>query len=175
MTFSKEEAHWSSFRSAVAGLQNALIELSFSDEAETERSSADRELYGNDVNSCTYNNLRDAAPAGNKRPQSISDDLCNEDATTHYYPHYFTKDRWQSGNTEIEKSHRHLELIGLEEIEMNNNVGNEDIPPTHSPTQSSNATVALSITTQQLAEMRLKLALTESERDELEFRLMQGG
>ena len=43
-----------------------------------------------------------------------------------------------------------------------------------SSVHSSHATMdALSITAQQLSETRLKLALIESERDELEFQLMQ--
>lgn len=181
MTLSKEEAHWSSFRSAVAGLQHALTALSFSVEADTKcSSSTERERHVDDVNSSTKYDRRNTAPR-NRQPQSGSNDPCNEDATTHYHSHYLFKDRWDDGNIEMDESrHRHLELIGLEEVEkgacsMNNHVGNERIPPPHSSVQSSHATVALSMTTQQLAETRLKLALTESERDELEFRLMQGG
>lgn len=183
MTFSKEEAHWSSFRSAVAGLQHSLRELSFSVEAKTERcGSAVRGRLVDDANSSIKYDGRSTAPR-NRQPQSGSDDLCNEDATTHHHPHYYLiKDRWDDENIEIDESRcQHLELIGLEEVtrgacSMNNHVGNECIVhPPHSSVQSSHATVALSIAAQQLAEARLKLALTESERDELEFRLMQGG
>ena len=38
---------------------------------------------------------------------------------------------------------------------------------------SQNTNAQLSIATQELAEMKLRLALTEMERDELEFELMQ--
>jgi hypothetical protein len=91
------------------------------------------------------------------------------------------QNRWVGGNIEINRSqHRHLELIGLEGVDKseysreNHHVSDELTPPDHSSAHSSRATIALSMAAQQLAETRLKLALTESERDEFEFRLMQG-
>lgn len=82
---------------------------------------------------------------------------------------------------------RHLELIGMEEVDrsicsVNNktnlsshdNTNNYNNPTnTNAMSHASQNTNALSIATQELAEMKLKLALTESERDELEFELMQ--
>lgn len=174
VTLSKEEAHWSSFRSAAAGVQHVLTGLSFSDEAEMERSSghASKELYGSNVNSSSAS----SHDAQRTKPQS---GLCDERATQHYHPPQdISKNRWDGGNIEISESHRHLELLGLEEVDKsaysrNNHVGNELIPPTHSSAHSSHATNSLSIAVQQLVETRLKLALTESERDELDFQLMQ--
>jgi len=169
VTFSKEEAHWSSFRSAVAGLQHALTELSYSAEVKMERTSTGCELYGSDVNSSSTSSRN----APKNKLQSILDDVCNK-------PQDVSENRWDGGNIEINRSlHRHLELFGLEEVDKseysreNHHDGNELAPPAHSSAHSSHATIALSMASQQLAETRLKLALTESERDELEFRLMQ--
>ena len=85
---------------------------------------------------------------------------------------------FQSGD--CANSHQQLELIGLEEVTTNeyhrNNCQCDNKVEQHaqSSAHSSHATMdALSITVQQLAETRLKLALTESERDEMEFQLMQ--
>jgi hypothetical protein len=176
VTLSKEEAHWSSFRSAVAGLQHALTELSYSVEVKMERTSTGRELYGSDVNSSSTSSRN----APRNKPQSILDDLCNENANPCDHPQDISKNRWDGGNIEINRSlHRHLELIGLEEVDKseysreNDHDSNELAPPAHSSPHSSHATTALSMASQQLAETKLKLALTESERDELEFRLMQ--
>lgn len=133
-----EEAYWSSFRSAVAGLQRALTEL------------------GSNV---------DSNSASIRNPQSHPQDL--------------PTNQWSVSTIEELNSpnpHRHLELIGLEELDKsaygrNNHVGNEVGQHAHSSTHSSQQT--LSIAAHQLAKIRLKLALTESERDELEFKLMQ--
>ena len=85
-------------------------------------------------------------------------------------------------------NHQYLELIGMEEVDRNicsvNNKANlsshDNTTTCNNPTNAnaimshaSQNTNALSIATQELAEMKLKLALTESERDELEFELMQ--
>jgi hypothetical protein len=178
VTFSKEEAHWSSFRSAVAGLQHVLTELSYSAEVKMERTSTGRELYGRDVNSSSASSRN----APTNEPQSIVDDVCDENSIPCDPPQDISKNRWDGGNIEINRSlHRHLELIGLEEVDKseysmgNHHDGNELAPPAHSSAHSSHATIALSMASQQLAEARLKLAFTESERDELEFRLMQAG
>ena len=83
--------------------------------------------------------------------------------------------------------HQYLELIGMEEVDrsicsVNNktNLSSHDNTTNYNNATNANAmshvsqnTNALSIATQELAEMKLKLALTESERDELEFELMQ--
>ncbi len=86
-------------------------------------------------------------------------------------------------------NHQYLELIGMEEVDKSicsvnnkthlsshdnsNNYNNNNPTNTNAMSHASQNTSALSIATQELAEMKLKLALTESERDELEFELMQ--
>jgi len=139
MTPANEEAHWSSFRRAIAGLQFTLTGL------------------GNNTNNSNY------ASSYQHDPSSLPQDMS----------------AFQSGDGA--KSHQHLELIGLEEDttsvynRRNNSQGdNEHEQHAQSSAHSSHATMdALSITAQQLSETRLKLALIESERDELEFQLMQ--
>ena len=87
------------------------------------------------------------------------------------------------------QTHHHFELLGMEEVDksicsINNkhNISSQrhsnKIPTNNSNnnnalSHASQNTSAISIATQELAEMKLKLALTESERDELEFELMQ--
>ena len=143
-----EEAHWSSFRSAIADLQPTLTGL------------------GSNTNNSNYASINYRAPEN--MPPS--------------HPYDISEFRLGS-NTIIEdfnstKSHRHLELIGLDEVDRsvynrNNQADNELEQHAQSSAHSTHSTMALSITAQQLSEMRLKLALTESERDELEFQLMQ--
>ena len=140
MTPANEEAHWSSFRSAIAGLQFTLIGL------------------GNNINNSNHEYY-----SYQHDPSSLPQDMS----------------AFQSGDGA--KSHQHLELIGLEEVTTSvynrrNNSQCDNALEQHaqSSVHSSHATMdALSITAQQLSETRLKLALIESERDELEFQLMQ--
>jgi hypothetical protein len=80
--------------------------------------------------------------------------------------------------TQTHHHHYYLELIGMEEVDksicsVNNKNNLDDIPMNNAMSHASQNTNALSIATQELAEMKLKLALTESERDELEFELIQ--
>ena len=134
MTPANEEAHWSSFRRAIAGLQFTLTGLG------SNTNNSNHEYY-------SYQR------AHSSHPQDIS--------------------AFRSGGNAIlidefnnAKSHQNLELIGLEEVNTEQHA--------QSSAHSSHATMdALSITAQQLSETRLKLALIESERDELEFQLMQ--
>eukprot|EP00985_Skeletonema_marinoi_P006459 scaffold2798_cov87-Skeletonema_marinoi.AAC.2 len=80
--------------------------------------------------------------------------------------------------------HHYLELIGMEEVDrsicsVNNKHNlsshdNNNVPANNNAmSHASQNTNALSIATQELAELKLKLALTESQKDELEFELMQ--
>jgi len=80
--------------------------------------------------------------------------------------------------------HHYLELIGMEEVDrsicsVNNKHNlsshdNNNVPANNNAmSHASQNTTALSIATQELAELKLKLALTESQKDELEFELMQ--
>ena len=85
---------------------------------------------------------------------------------------------------EGKETNKSVELTGLEEVNKSvhsrNNIvlGTHDHinlrSPANAPSHTSHTTTnALSIAEQQLAETKLKLALTESERDELEFQLIQ--
>ena len=85
---------------------------------------------------------------------------------------------------EGKETNKSVELTGLEEVNKSvhsrNNIvlGTHDHinlrSPANAPSHTSHTTTnALSIAEQQLAETKLKLALTESERDELEFELMK--
>ena len=81
-------------------------------------------------------------------------------------------------NIETNQKHQVMELIGLEEVNKgvysrNITRGNDLFSPAHAPSHTSHTTDALSIAEQQLAETKLKLFMTEAERDELEFQLMQ--
>ena len=139
-----------------------------------------------DENDTVLNNYRDFSTK-NKLPQSqqlasfeeLDDDdnyesISNDSDTGKKYsstqPHYY----------------QYLELVGMEEVDrsvcsVNNksNLAAHDNDNristnyTNAMSHASQNTNALSIAAQELAEMKLKLALTESERDELEFELMQ--
>ena len=143
-----------------------------------------------DENDTAINNIsRDTSTETNKVPQSqlqlspleeLEDDdnsyLSNNDS-----------DNDKIYNATQPQHHQYLELIGMEEVDrsicsLNNksNLSSHDNNYIISTNNNNNAmshasqnTNALSIATQELAEMKLKLALTESERDELEFELMQ--
>lgn len=137
MTPANEEAHWTSFRGAIADLQLKLSNINNSNYAS---------IYRHDPSS---------------HPQDISAFRCGGSAIL-------------IDDNNNAKSQLHLELIGLEEVNTNSQCENEHELHAQSSTHSSHATMdALSITTRQLSETKLKLALIESERDELEFQLMQ--
>lgn len=167
----KEDAHWASFRTSVSSLQHSLL---------AQHSSG--MMSGSNATDC-YESTRDAerkrlqdaqlelkgntiASAANHEQEMNDLDHCNA---------------WGGTNTaETEEPHRQLELIGLEEVSRsahsrNNAAGTDHLAsPINAPqSHASHTTNALSIAEQQLAETRLKLAMTESERDELEFQLMQ--
>lgn len=137
----REEAHWSSFRNAVAGFQKDMQQHS---KRRIPQSAAD----GRSV-SVSDNKNANPQEVGQNRSR---DELDHSEET--------------NDNNERKQTHNHLELIGLEEV------GNELLLPA-SPSRESHATNALSVAEQQLAETKFKLAMTESERDELEFQLMQ--
>ena len=145
-----------------------------------------------DENDTAINNIyRDTSTETNKVPQSQllqlspldelddddNSDLSNNDSNNDKSIYNATQPQ----------HHQYLELIGMEEVDrsicsLNNksNLSSHDNNCIISTNNNNNAmshasqnTNALSIATQELAEMKLKLALTESERDELEFELMQ--
>ncbi|KAL3757279.1 hypothetical protein ACHAWU_008440 [Discostella pseudostelligera] len=188
----KEEVHWSSFRSAVVCLQHTLSKVAqvspratLPDDVEHITDSTTDENSRQGSNNSAYRRID-----SDHEPQSALDnDGYNETASHLFQPQYIISNSTQWGDTnniETNSSHRQLELIGLEQVHNNNNSWNgiavdiidtdHLISPTHGgvPSHASHTTNALSIAEQQLAETRLKLAMTESERDELEFQLIQG-
>ena len=100
--------------------------------------------------------------------------------------HDETSQRHENNDLELNNLEENTDVIltGLEEVNKNvlhssNNmiVGggtNNLISPTNATSHASHTTMnALSVAEQSLVETRLKLAMTESERDELEFQLIQ--
>eukprot|EP00578_Thalassiosira_sp_NH16_P015864 CAMPEP_0181112302 /NCGR_PEP_ID=MMETSP1071-20121207/19741_1 /TAXON_ID=35127 /ORGANISM="Thalassiosira sp., Strain NH16" /LENGTH=188 /DNA_ID=CAMNT_0023196263 /DNA_START=128 /DNA_END=694 /DNA_ORIENTATION=- len=177
-----EEAHWSAFRSAVAGLQSTL----------TKRSSvpAETEHGGEKIIRSDNNNFRkhitgdDRSASGPNNPKK---NAC-EEGTNHNTYHQDRANagdgledcnRWDNTDVGTDRIHQRLELIGFEEVNKssygrNNNYGDVGpISPAIESSAYSQTTNALSVAEQQLVETKLKLAMTESERDELEFQLMQ--
>ena len=132
---------------------------------------------------------------------SIIDDTCQENSNsmpkhqdviskssnkTWNDEHDETSQKHQNNDMEINSLEENTDVIltGLEEVNKNvlhssNNmiVGggtNNLISPTNATSHASHTTMnALSVAEQSLVETRLKLAMTESERDELEFQLIQ--
>lgn len=99
-----------------------------------------------------------------------------------YVEEFASRNPSHNATIEYNPTHRYLELTGLEEVnkgEYDRNLSSHLSPennltsPTHLGSHTSHTTNPLSMAEQQLADTRLKLAITESERDELEFRLMQ--
>ena len=143
-----------------------------------------------DENDTPINNIhRDTSTETNKVPQcqlqlSPLDELDDDDNS---YLSNNDSDNDKNYSATQPQHHQYLELIGMEEVDrsicsLNNksNLSSHDNNCIISTNNNNNAmshasqnTNALSIATQELAEMKLKLALTESERDELEFELMQ--
>ena len=204
-----EEAHWLSFRDAVACLQHTLEgDLSVSgkriDSAAGPELNAANELAGrggiqSDYDQHESNDSKSTECAQRQCPESLLDDANDIHQTTstdvvvgdtstaqknvadisYYATNY--RNNSQDG-TDVERMHQpphQLELIGLEELHKkrgHNDLVNDDImfSPTNAHSQASHTTnKALSIAESQLAETKLKLAMTESERDELEFQLLQ--
>ena len=189
----KEDTHWSSFRNAVVCLQQTLSKVAET-ASPTSQEDLERSEDKNDMNECQRNNnaiTQQMCSAREPLFMSVAD-ACNDSAPHLYRPQDILSNNtsWDHANNIIEPnnlSHRQLELIGLEQVHHNNNNGwngntisivdtDHLVSPTHgvAPSHASQATNVLSIAEQQLAETRLKLAMTESERDELEFQLIQG-
>jgi len=132
---------------------------------------------------------------------SIIDDTCQENSSSmpkhHDVISKSSNKTWNDIHDETSQRHENNDLelnileentdvilTGLEEVSKNvlhssNNmiVGggtNNLISPTNATSHASHTTMnALSLAEQSLVETRLKLAMTESERDELEFQLIQ--
>ena len=206
--FTKEEAHWASFRSAVGSLQQLLLvhvnnNIGDGDETNTDDNSNMRDANQLHISSSTSNEKKTARMI---KSQSALDDTYQVDKTTHQYgttsiaaQEKHDNNLVNDENDETNQSHQNLELNSLEEgKETNKSVeltGLEEVnksvhsrnnivlgtgdhinlrSPANAPSHTSHTTTnALSIAEQQLAETKLKLALTESERDELEFQLIQ--
>jgi hypothetical protein len=189
----KEDTHWSSFRNAVVCLQQTLSKVAEAD-SPTSQEDLERSEDKNDMNECQRNNNAITQQVYSSREPLFTldiNDACNESAPHLHRPQDILSNNaaWDHANNIIEpsnSSHRQLELIGLEQVHHNNNnngwngntinIVDTDHLVSHgvAPSYASQATNILSIAEQQLAETRLKLAMTESERDELEFQLIQG-
>ncbi len=190
----KEEAHWLSFRSAVFGIQSSLAEQV---QPQANDSLANRGDEGPDhMNNNTQQNTEGITASADasrhdeviREPQSatLNDSTNNNEPTSQSNEKGKTSaggdneaiyNSWEDASNMQKEQCQHLELIGLEEVNKSansrNNTLNALVSPANAPSHTSHTTNALSIAEQQLAETRLKLAMTESERDELEFQLMQ--
>mmetsp|Transcript_4128 Transcript_4128/g.9270 ORF Transcript_4128/g.9270 Transcript_4128/m.9270 type:complete len:241 (+) Transcript_4128:107-829(+) len=227
----REEAHWSSFRSAVVAFQDTL-----GDEQSPARTDNEDDIGRHDTrpgnnsrrpekksgrpmseNISLHPHNSFSTPIKNaerddsiqrNHPQSRLDDNDNvadvPNSVAHHEksnpqndnnnvdkPPLDPRNSWEHDNTILEpeieqqqQQQQHLELIGLEEVNKgaySRNIittgGNHTIaassPANTQLSHASHATMALSMAEHELAEMKLKLAMTESERDELEFKLMQ--
>ena len=137
------------------------------------------------------NHAGDIPSSNVKEENSRPDTWAEEDNDETYQNHQqylvlssLDEEEYEQDDDVLNKSS--VELTGLEEVNksmhsMNNVMNHHDLlrsPATTnalSRTESHNTTTtnALSVAEQKLAETRLKLAMTESERDELEFQLIQ--
>ena len=178
----KEEAHWSSFRSAVVGLQEKLQTQSSLGANVRESSSKENihpvhaEAQSNTKDDFTFTPLHKDVET--EEPQSALEmqNAHHEDSTEPQDKSKSGEERdscshWESANSVTGELHQRLELIGLEEVNKSGEKGL--LSPANASLQTAQTNTALSIAESQLAEMRLKLAMAESERDELEFQLMQ--
>ena len=195
--FTKEEAHWASFRCAVGSLQQLLLvhvnnNIGDGDETNTDDNSNMQDVNQlhissnekktariiNQVDKTTHQYGTTSIAAQEKHDNNLVNDE-NTDETNQ--SHQNLELNSLEGGEETNKS---VELTGLEEVNKSvhsrNNIvlGTGDHinlrSPANAPSHTSHTTTnALSIAEQQLAETKLKLALTESERDELEFQLIQ--
>jgi len=192
----KEEAHWASFRSAVLGPQQTLIDQSpapaTSDTLESSSSShvgklpePKEGLAFMEVEGDAQHSLSHSTPQ-KETPQSALDVTTDNIMAQDGYEENTkpqSADSWDTNPNNIDtedQTHQHLELIGLEEVKRNidlrnatNAGGNDLLSPARAPSHASHTSNALSMAEQELVDTKLKLAMTESERDELEFQLMQ--
>ncbi len=186
MANTKEEEHWSSFRSAVAYLQHKLSKVAPRSKENVESSGMTNDGPHRRNSISIY---RKFDSSHDEHLSAFNTDACNECASPQLRPQDITSNNnhWDDTNSiDAHLVHRRLELIGLEKVHNNISWNGNAIDildtgylesPAHgggAPSHASYATNALSITEQQLAETRLRLAMTESERDELEFQLIQG-
>jgi hypothetical protein len=193
----REEAHWSSFRSAVVSFQQSLEEHSRAPTTENRGSSGRHAERSSDIAdirpeekacppardgncvSCREENSRFVSEGTPTSPKKSTKDTKKE----HHKAKTIINDSWDRENTtstnQVHHQHQQLELIGLEEVDKDVNKNkarcSEFLSPANELSQTSHTdhTSALSIAEQRLAEVKLKLSMTEAERDELEFQLMQ--
>ena len=213
--FTKEEAHWSSFRNAVSSLQQTLLESSVHppklshDDIDIRNGSRDRYSTYNHTDGSGIIGIHDRNKGHDTKTSilnsqsSIIDDTCQEENSSSM-PKYQnvvskrSKKTWDDEHDETSQRHENndLEINSLEEntdviltgieevnksvLHRSNNMivgggtNNNLISPTNATSHASHTTMnALSVAEQSLVETRLKLAMTESERDELEFQLIQ--
>ena len=139
----------------------------------------------------TLRNHAGGIPSSNMEEESSRPDTWAEEDNDETYQNHqqylvlssLDEEEYEQDDDILNKSS--VELTGLEEVNksmhsMNNVMNHHDhllrSPATNALSRESHNTIttnALSVAEQQLAETRLKLAMTESERDELEFQLIQ--
>ena len=207
--FTKEEAHWSSFRNAVSSLQQTLLESSvhppkLSDDIIGNRDRCNNHTDGSGIiriQEQNRNKSHTTKTSISNSQSSIIDDTCQENSCSMpKYQNVISKSSnkaWDDKHDETSQRYENNDLInsleentdviltGLEEVNKSvlhssNNMivgggtNNNLISPTNATSHASHTTMnALSVAEQSLVETRLKLAMTESERDELEFQLIQ--
>ena len=214
--FTREEAHWNSFRIAVDSLQKTLLESEsvhpphkLSDEVRNgSRDRCSNHTDGRGIIGIHEQNRKKIHNAktsiSNSHSSIIDDTLCQEENSSSMPKHQnviskrSNKTSWNDKHDETSQKHQNNDmeinsleentdviLTGLEEVNKSvlhnrsNNmiVGggpNNLISPANATSHASHTTMnALSVAEQSLVETRLKLAMTESERDELEFQLIQ--
>ncbi len=195
---SREEAHWYSFRGEVLQLQQTLVESVLDNDGNRDKlnigKGSNSVLYGDRGDSTTkISGKQFEASAHENDIILLPHDVHKENkiplSQIQLSPleelddsAEIIEDENNDNTTQSSHHHHYLELIGMEEVDRSicsvnnkNNLSSHDnnIPTNNAMSHASQNTNALSIATQELAEMKLKLALTESERDELEFELMQ--
>jgi hypothetical protein len=186
-TSRREEQHWTSFRSAVVCLQQKLGEqMSEDPPVDDAKCEQIQHCYIDDEERDDFSVSSDILGSDTQQPQLVSVQIQHGSSASslHNNPQEEestnNNNRNNNNNSNKNNSSTHrFDFSGLEEVNKsicsnNNTIEELMVSPLNAETNTSQtATVALSLAESQLAEMKLKLAMTESERDELEFELMK--
>ncbi|EED95510.1 predicted protein [Thalassiosira pseudonana CCMP1335] len=186
-TSRREEQHWTSFRSAVVCLQQKLGEqMSEDPPVDDAKCGQIQHCYIDDEERDDFSVSSDILGSDTQQPQLVSVQIQHGSSASslHNNPQEEestnNNNRNNNNNSNKNNSSTHrFDFSGLEEVNKsicsnNNTIEELMVSPLNAETNTSQtATVALSLAESQLAEMKLKLAMTESERDELEFELMK--
>jgi len=200
-TSRREEQHWTSFRSAVVCLQQKLgeqmsedppvddakceqIQHCYIDDEERDDFSVSSDILGSDTQqpqlvSVQIQHGSSASSLHNNPQEEESTNNNNRNNNNNNNNRNNNNNNSNSNSNKNNSSTHRFDFSGLEEVNKsicsnNNTIEELMVSPLNAETNTSQtATVALSLAESQLAEMKLKLAMTESERDELEFELMK--